>query len=68
MIHLKQTEFSTPRVIIAVWRVTLPVMSVLCVVGRVMIVARISDGESGSRDGDDDKGGTTKNRHDRRRG
>ena len=53
--------------IIGVWRAILPV-GIRRVVGRVIIVARISDGESGNGDCDDDEGGTTKDRHDRRRG
>ena len=54
--------------IIAVRRAILPVEGVCCVVGRVIIVARISDGESGSGDCDDDEGDTTKDRHDRKCG
>jgi hypothetical protein len=47
-----------------VWRAILPVGGVWRVVGRVIIVARISNGESGSGDSDDDEGGTTEDRHD----
>ena len=54
LIHLKQTEFSAPQVIIAVWRVILPVGGVWRVVGGVIVVARISNGENGSGDSDDD--------------
>jgi len=68
MTHLEQTESSTSRVIIGVWRAILPVGCVWRVVMRVITVAGISDGESGSGDSDNDEGGTTKDRHDRRRG
>ncbi len=60
----KQIEFSGHQVIVSIWRAVWLVLIVGRVVGRV-IITRVAHGESGGRYSDDDKGGTTEDRHGR---
>ena len=57
-------ELSTSYDVASVRRVALPIGVVGWIVGRAIVIPRVAQRESGCRNGEDDKGGTTKDRHD----